>query len=1456
MFLCVLTGVFVLSTKGLAAQEITAIDFNGDLIGKVIPDGKVVNFDNQLIGNINADSLIVGFKGELLGGIIPQGIAIGNDNKFLGKVSNDGTVRLASGKIIGKVLPNGLVVDEIYDVIGAVLFPGLIYSNYGETVGRLTGDGSYTNLQGQKIGFVSSDGYAYRQVGNEYVLDGKLISSKMVISDQGKFIGSLAPGGDVTDFEANIIGRIRANGYVYDANNRVIGRVVSTGFAVGNDGKYLGFITYNGEVILNEKVVGRLLANDDIVNVEGSVVGKRIDFSATFSNEKGKYIGRLIPNGEIVKAKEVVGKLGVGNAVFNEERILGHEVKTGPVFDYKGSLIGHALRNSAVISVLGTPLGNMKADMAYDKSGRFIGKISQTKLVMGLDNTIQGLTNIDMTIGREEEKKSVSPFGYVFSAEGVLEGFAVKPAPIYNLYGIKAADLSLNGQIENQGNAYTGKITTSGIHIDERNRVLGAFINPKLVVDKAEESLYLSASNLVYNLKQKIVGKITPNNNIIEASAEGSTNLMPKIGQAYPHSIVLNVTGNLVGYGSGERVKNSADSNIGKLIERGIAIDNKGAFLGELASYETVVDNACAFIGIVTPRGEVKNYRDTYIGRPLLNGEVISDSGAVLGHVVKALPVIGNAGNVLGITSVDGKVINYNNDNLGCVDVYGRLMNVDGSIVGRTVINAPAIDFEGVIIGQTNITGAVISDESKTLGYMQVDESVNSGTGIPLGTLFKYKYAFDNGNKFIGIVNEEARVIGFDKKEIGYVDFYGYVNSGREKIGYALYDLYVHGEEDSLQGYIAADGNVLAFSGANIGKLDKGFVLDKSGKVIARGSRDYNIRNDKYYVLGYLNFNGDVIANSGELAGKIELKEGNIYNAEEQYIAKAYPLQYYNNVATAKPVYGENGEIIGYAKDDGSVVDEDGKLIALLNDDGFAISANGDIIGGTGTDWFTKSTQRKVKKYDVPEVGVSGEMTEQARKSMSIALTTDGEYLGRIGDDGQVTDDSGKVLGRKMPDGLIIDDGGNLIGLEETAQPDTNGIFIPTGTFGQGSAYGVGAGAGGNLGPGGGYGPGERYDPQRSAALNEAQNQRRQNISVGKISTSVKTSNFDGMQKNWDEQGIQKAISSWRVDLSEMILSDKPIPAVIARSIDSNNPTPVTAYVERNVYSEVGRNIIIPAGSRVMGTLGGLTATTEDTSQSAKVSITWERLIRPDGSIFVFQGLTGDAQGRGGALGYLDQQLFKKYTLPVMTTMLSSGLTYMMATDDSGSNVESSRQQAANDARQNFENSMNSIFQQILQDKTNIRPLTYVPAGTRIIIYPNVDLWLRTPERDELEANAQLNKKDVLIDDQQKVRESREVELRKKINPSGNTGGGGADSSSVVYAPDQDGVSEATGDALLISDRKIVEDRKKMDASKKAAKQNTSVGTPPPPPPSSASSASSSSKETTTTTTNSIPQLF
>ena len=385
----------------------------------------------------------------------------------------------------------------------------------------------------------------------------------------------------------------------------------------------------------------------------------------------------------------------------------------------------------------------------------------------------------------------------------------------------------------------------------------------------------------------------------------------------------------------------------------------------------------------------------------------------------------------------------------------------------------------------------------------------------------------------------------------------------------------------------------------------------------------------------------------------------------------------------------------------------------------------------------------------------------------------------------------------------------------------------------------MGKGRAGKLGPGGGYGPGERYDPAGRAALDAAMQQRRQNISVGKISSGYRREAFDGYQKDWSEQGIPKSISSWRVDMSEMIFSDKPIPAVIARAIDTNNPAPITAYVERNVYAEEGRNIIIPAGSRLIGTFGSITAAAEATSESARVQISWERLIRPDGSIFVFTGQTADAQGRAGALGYVDQQLFKKYTLPVVTTVLTSGASYFIASaDDAAGEIETSKQQAANDARQNFLDDMESLFDDILADKTDVKAMTYIPAGTRIIVYPNTDLWLRTIERDS-EESQKYQKPEILIDDvktQQEAEEKDRAEIAKA-----------ASSGQVVYDPDQVDVEAVRGGTPpLIDDT--------------APKKTGNTLAPPPPPASgtlpAAGTPTAASGEASSSTTSSVPALF
>lgn len=1489
-------GFFVGSAQ---AQEITAIDFNGDILGKVIPDGKVVGFDNQLIGNVTADSLIINFDGKLIGGVVPQGIAIGNDVKPLGKVGNDGTVRLASGQVVGRVLPNGLVVDEYFNVIGGVVFPGLVYDDNGKTAGRITGDGQFTNLQGQSIGVITPDGYAYQKIGADYVLSGRLISSKMVVSLQGEFMGSVVLGGQVSNFDSETIGNIKANGYAYDSQNQIIGHIVRSGYAFSNKGDYLGIITYNGEVVNGDRLVGRIRADGYIANLENKLIGYGIDFGATATDLKGQYLGRMMPEGKLARAEASTGTIrGDGLVVGEDNNVLGTINSTGPVFDYKGALKGHALRGGSVISLNGTSIGYMRGADAYDLSGRMIGSVLDRREAFLSDSTFLGVAGISSGFEREEDKYQISPFGYVFDQEGNLRGNSFKISFLQNFNGTSLGVLGLNGQAINFVGNELGKIAGGAYVLDSQGQLIGRGISPLFATDKNGGNFgFLTQENLLTNRDGSIIGKVLPDFSVVETTTEDSINYFPQTGRAYDGRLVLDFNGNFLGYTDilGQ-VSNINGLKIGQVVERGLVTDNGGLVIGNIADFGVMINDKLVAEGVLTPQGDVKSYRGTYLGRKLANNYVVGDSGVYLGFIPHALPVIDFSGRILGYGSSEGKIIGSDKSELGSLDRRGRFYNADKVWTGGSILYGYAMDFRGDIIGRSMLDGKIINTENQIIGYQQPDGNVNATSGLPLGAIQEYKFAFDLDNHLIGRITDDGLVVDAQNKTIGKVDFDGYVLIDNQKQGYALYDLYVYDNQGNVLGYINRNGDVTSFTNQILGRIDRGFLINKTEEVIGRGNRDYHIRDKSHLIIGELFLNGEVMDKAGNLVGILN-KTGEVLDKNSEILATASPLQYYSKVtsqsrrqmvfdkdgnflgyldengnlvdangniigaidkdgnivdkdgnpigsrAVNQEVYDKNGDVIGTVNADGTVIDANGKVIGQLNEQGDAIDANGNVIGGIGKNWYEKAPKPEPIS---PSEDVSPALklleSKEYKKSLGIALTPDGEYLGEILEDKSVINKEGEVVGHLMPDGLVIDDDGNLIGVEETKVPDGSGMFVPPGTFGDGGAYGTGAGSPGNLGPGGGYGPGERYDPMRQAALNAAMAQRRKNISVGRISNNTRREAFDGMQKDWSEQGIPKVISSWRVNMSEMILSDKPIPAVIARSIDSNNPAPITAFVERNVYAEEGRNVIIPAGSRLIGTLGSVTTSAEATSESARVQISWERLIRPDGSLFVFQGLTADAQGRAGALGYVDQQLFKKYTLPVMTTSLTSATSYFMAPGDNDTENETPRQQAANDARQNFINEMNDIFDEILQDKSSIKPLTYIPAGTRIIVFPNTDLWLRSLDNDQ-DASMLLKRPEVFIDDNEETAKRERGQRQKEAQVVSSAGG------DVVYDASMDeDVESAKGSLPLINDKKT-----------KTSASPTYIA--PPPPPSSttsgmAGSAPSGSSNSQTNSNNSVPALF
>ncbi len=779
------------------ASDISALNFSGDLLGKVIPDGSVINFDNEVIGHITADGYVLDDTNNLIGGIVPQGVAISVNNKILGKVNNDGTVTEENDNIVGKVLPNGLVVSDNFDILGNVVPQGLVYNDSGKITGRISGDGNFYDLSSNNQGVVSSTGYVYTPTGenNKLELSGKLMSSKIVVSFDGKFLGSVAPDGKVFDLKKNVLGFIHANGYVYDVNKKAIGYIVKSGYAFDFDGTYLGIISYNGEVVDKGVVTSYAVNEDRIVDKTGKVIGFQVPISATANALDGTFLGYIIPKGVFAKGRIIVGKINASKEVVDNNGIkIGYINKEGPIFDYLGRLKANASVGGTVTSLDGLEMGYMQNDIAFDHKGKTIGKTLASRLVFDKSNHYIGISGINSDIEKDTQVYTVSPYGYVFNKEKEVVGNSIMFSGIYNPEGGALSYTSAQGNCENTSLNEISKLDSNGILIDKNNKILGGIVSPDYATDFMGKSLgNLNLTNWIVDDKNQKTSKILPNNSISDLNG------MIKYNEASGNAdMSISINGDYLGHNTAKGTVEDEKQIIGKVSSNKYVVDNMGSLFGKVLPYSTAVNKDCKFIGIVSNNAEIRSKENSYIGTVLTNGQVINDTEEVIGHIVKPSIVTGVDGEVIGTENSLGQVLNYQNQSLGCEDINGIIRNAEAEIIGQKVEFAPVMSFNNKIIGYTDFTGKVLDNSGVLLSTIDLNGNIIS-KDESLGLLFKYSVAFDEDNTFIGRIDFEGNVISDSGEIKGKTDHNGVVYTTDGSVGYALYDLYVYDNDGNTK---------------------------------------------------------------------------------------------------------------------------------------------------------------------------------------------------------------------------------------------------------------------------------------------------------------------------------------------------------------------------------------------------------------------------------------------------------------------------------------------------------------------------------------------------------------------------------------------------------------------------------------------------------------------------------
>ena len=225
--------------------------------------------------------------------------------------------------------------------------------------------------------------------------------------------------------------------------------------------------------------------------------------------------------------------------------------------------------------------------------------------------------------------------------------------------------------------------------------------------------------------------------------------------------------------------------------------------------------------------------------------------------------------------------------------------------------------------------------------------------------------------------------------------------------------------------------------------------------------------------------------------------------------------------------------------------------------------------------------------------------------------------------------------------------------------------------------------------------------------------------------------------------GMGTIVNSMPYDRSFILRQYKPIPATIVSDIRADvkaleaNTIPVRATVDRNVYADNGRTVIIPTGTLLMGYVTG-TLPGPYTS-IGRMQVKWYQFILPNGVEFNFQDksqdpFSADAQGRIGVPGRGSTDYLEQFVMPMLTAIVPAAVNMIAPVADKFVNqidldnntvVQSGTVRSSELAKNEIITAWNQVAQKLMVDMMdNTTPPFSIPAGTRITVYSPVDLQL------------------------------------------------------------------------------------------------------------------------------------
>ncbi|MBP5707699.1 MAG: TrbI/VirB10 family protein [Alphaproteobacteria bacterium] len=219
-------------------------------------------------------------------------------------------------------------------------------------------------------------------------------------------------------------------------------------------------------------------------------------------------------------------------------------------------------------------------------------------------------------------------------------------------------------------------------------------------------------------------------------------------------------------------------------------------------------------------------------------------------------------------------------------------------------------------------------------------------------------------------------------------------------------------------------------------------------------------------------------------------------------------------------------------------------------------------------------------------------------------------------------------------------------------------------------------------------------------------------------------------------------VSTQPYDRTFILRQYKPIPATIVSDVRADTALdaenlhfPVRATVDRNVYSDNGRTIIIPTGTLLLGYVTGKVP--GPYKAIGRMNIKWYQFVLPNGVEFNFDSdepVSADAQGRIGVPGRGSTDYLEQFVMPMLTSIVPAAVNMIAPVADKFVNqidldnntvVQSGTLRSSELAKNEIITAWNQVAQKLLVDMMdNTVPPFTIPAGTRITVYSPNDLMV------------------------------------------------------------------------------------------------------------------------------------